>query len=106
MAVNEDVALNLLQLVALTIPPIAVLIQMLRRSENLAWRQRKWSFGLAIMSVVAFIGAGISVLVYFLRYVNVPVLLGAGLGLAVLGLVPFALFTGILYQEHKAEFGP
>lgn len=102
----NDIALNLLQLVALTIPPIAVLIQMLRRSENLEWRMRKWSFGLAITSVVAFIGTGITVLVYFLRSANVPALLGVGIGLAVVGLVPFALFTGILYQEHKAEFGP
>lgn len=103
---SKDVALNLLQLVALTIPPIAVLIQMLRRSKNLEWRMRKWSFGLAITSVVAFIGAGISVVAYFLVSVNVPVLLGTGLALAVVGLIPFALFTGILYQEHKAEFGP
>lgn len=102
----SDIALNLLQLVALTIPPIAVLIQMLRRSENLEWRMRKWSFGLAITSVVAFIGTGITVLVYFLRSANVSVLLGVGIALAVVGLIPFALFTGILYQEHKAEFGP
>jgi hypothetical protein len=103
---DTTIALKLLQLVALTIPPIAVLIQMLRRSENLAWRMRKLSFGLALTSVVAFIGAGISVLVYFLRYVNVPMLLGAGLALAVLGLIPFALFTVVLYREHKANFGP
>jgi len=103
---SSDIALNLLQLVALTIPPIAVLIQMLRRSENLEWQQRKWSFGLAITSVIAFIGAGISVLVYFLGYASVPLPLVVGLVLAVVGLVPFALFTGILYQELKAEHGP
>jgi uncharacterized membrane protein len=102
----NDIALKLLQLVALTIPPIAVLIQMLRRSENLEWRMRKWSFGLAITSVVAFIGTGITVLVYLLRSANIPALLGVGIALAVVGLVPFALFTGILYQEHKAQFGP
>lgn len=103
---GNDIALNLLQLVALTIPPIAVLIQMLRRSENLEWRMRKWSFGLAIVSIVSFIGTGITVLLYFFQYSNVPPVLGGGIVLAVVGLLPFALFTGILYQEHKAEFGP
>ena len=103
---SSDIALNLLQLVALTIPPIAVLIQMLRRSENLEWQMRKWSFGLAIISVVAFIGTGITVLLYFLWNAAIPTLLAIGIVMAVIGLVPFALFTGILYQEHKAEFGP
>ena len=101
---NGKIALSLLQLVALTIPPIAVLIQMLRRSKNLEWQMRKLSFGLAIASIVSFIGAGVSVLMYFLRYANVSALLETGMVLAVFGLVPFALFTGILYQEHKANF--
>lgn len=103
---SRDIALNLLQLIALTIPPIAVLIQMLRRSENLEWQLRKWSFGLAITSVIAFIGAGITVLVYFLWNAAIPALLAIGIAMTVIGLIPFALFTGILYKEHKAQFGP
>lgn len=103
---SDDVALALLQLVALTIPPIAVLIQMLRNSGNLPWRLRKWSFGLVIVSVLAFIATGISVLAYFLTHVAVPGLLVAGLGLTIVGLLPFALFTGVLYKEHRAEYGP
>ncbi|MFC7141993.1 hypothetical protein ACFQMA_19425 [Halosimplex aquaticum] len=101
-----DVALALLQLVALTIPPIAVLIQMLRKSENLPWRLRKLSFGLVIVSVVSFIATGVSVLTYFLVHVSVPGLLVVGLLLTVVGLIPFALFTGVLYKEHKAAHGP
>ncbi|WP_424019248.1 hypothetical protein ACOZ4N_07180 [Halorientalis pallida] len=103
---SQDVALALLQLVALAIPPIAVLIQQLRRSENLPWEWRKWSFALAIVSVVAFIATGGAVVLYFLSSTALPALLTLGLALSVVGLVPFALFTGILYREHKAAFGP
>lgn len=103
---DTNIALKLLQLVALTIPPIAVLLQMLRNSENLEWGVRKWSFGLALGSVLAFIGAGVSVLGYFILYANLPSILVVGMGLAVLGLLPFALFTGVLYREHKANHGP
>ncbi|WP_436931959.1 hypothetical protein [Halosimplex halobium] len=103
---SQEVALSVLQLVALTIPPIAVLIQMLRRSENLPWRMRQLSFGLVIVSVVAFIATGIAVLSYFLKYVAVPQLLVVAISLTIVGLVPFALFVAILYIEHREEFGP
>lgn len=102
----EDIAITLLQLIALSIPPIAVLIQMLRKSENLPWRTRKFSFGLAIVSVLSFIGSGIVTIGFFLSRFNLPVFLQTGLILAVVGLIPFALFTGVLYREHKATFGP
>ena len=103
---SENVALGLLQLVALAIPPVAVLIQMLRRSENLPWRWRKLSFGLAILSVVSFMGTGIAVSLYFVSSLSLPPFLRLGFALCVLGLVPFVLFTGVLYKEHKATFGP
>lgn len=103
---SQDIALGLLQLIALAIPPVAVLIQMLRKSENLQWRWRKLSFGLAILSVVSFIGTGIVVLLYFLSAFSLPPLLQAGFVLTVLGLLPFALFTGVLYREHRQRFGP
>lgn len=80
MSVGINVALALLQLVALAIPPIAVLLQMLRKSENLKWRTRKFSFGLAIASIVSFIGAGIAALSYLASYVQVPWLLVLGAG--------------------------
>lgn len=102
---SQEIALAMLQLVALTIPPIAVLIQLLRKSENLPWRMRKWSFGMAIVSVVCFIATGAVVALYLLGQA-VPPILSVGLVLILVGLVPFALFTGVLYQEHRAEFGP
>lgn len=103
---SVDVATALFQMVALAVPPIAVLIQMLRKSENLPWVYRKWSFGLAITSVVSFIATGALVAAYLVIHTGPPVLLSAGLVLAILGLVPFSLFTGILYKEHKSEHGP
>jgi hypothetical protein len=106
MTVAQDIALALLQMVALTIPPIAVLIQMLRRSENLEWSWRRASFGLAISSVLAFTACGATVLVFFAQLPDVPLVLQAGMGLLLAGLVPFALFTGVLYREHRVEFGP
>lgn len=103
---SVDVATALFQMVALAVPPIAVLIQMLRKSENLPWKYRKWSFGLAITSVVSFIATGGLVAAYLVIHTGPPALLSAGLVLAILGLVPFSLFTGILYKEHKTEHGP
>jgi hypothetical protein len=102
--VSVSVATSILQLVALAIPPVAVLIQMLRRSQNLPWKYRQLSFGLAIASVVFFILTGILVLVYFVVSLGIPPLLQVATGLTVLGLLPFALFTLVLYREHKMEF--
>ena len=101
---GTNLALGLLQLVALSIPPIAVLIQMLRRSDDLEWGMRKLSFGLAISSVLAFIATGVAVLGYFLTAGSVSPWLVAGMMLTVIGLVPFALFTGVLYVEHRRTF--
>ncbi|MDS0260578.1 hypothetical protein NDI56_14320 [Haloarcula sp. S1CR25-12] len=103
---NEAIALSVLQLVALTIPPIAVLIQMVRKSENLPWRMRKLSFGLALTSALSFIGTGAAVTGYILLNTSLGPLLQLGLGLTVFGLIPFAAFIGVLYQEHKAAVGP
>lgn len=103
---SQAVALGILQLVALAIPPIAVLIQMLRRSENLAWRWRKVSFGLALASALSFIGTGGTVVVYLLSTAGLPPILQLGLALTVVGLVPFAAFVGVLYREHRSAFGP
>ena len=104
--INSTIALKLLQLIALAVPPIAVLIQMLQKSENLPWRTRKFSFGLAIISIASFICAGIATIGFFLRQFHLSPTLRTGLVLAIVGLVPFALFTGVLYIEHKANFGP
>ncbi|MFC4553201.1 MULTISPECIES: hypothetical protein [Halorussus] len=106
MAINQDIALAVLQLIALAIPPVAVLIKMLRRSENLAWRFRRLSFGLAILSMVFFIFSGGAVLAYFYTAYQVAPLVQVALATTVAGLIPFALFTGVLYKEHKAQFGP
>lgn len=101
---SEDIALALLQLIALAVPPIAVLLQMLRESQNLEWQTRKFSFGLAITSIVSFLGAGAVTLLYFVQQHELGLLLRSGLILSVVGLVPFALFTGVLYVEHKRRF--
>ncbi|WP_227378347.1 hypothetical protein [Haladaptatus halobius] len=103
---NTNIALAVLQLLALAIPPIAVLIKMLRQSENLPWRYRQVSFALALSSIVLFLASGGAVLVYLLLNVRLSPLLMLALAFTVLGLVPFALFTGILYKEHKMTFGP
>jgi hypothetical protein len=106
MSQNTNVALAVLQLVALAIPPVAVLIKMLRKSENLPWEYRKLSFGLAISSVVFFILSGISVLLFFLANFVLAPWVKVAMIATVAGLIPFAAFTGVLYREHKAEFGP
>jgi hypothetical protein len=102
----KSVALAVLQLLALATPPIAVLIKMLRNSDDLPWRYRKWSFGMAILSIVSFISAGIVTLAFLTLHYSVDPLLQVALGLAVSGLIPFALFAGVLYKEHRMTFGP
>ncbi|MFC5971005.1 hypothetical protein ACFPYI_06625 [Halomarina salina] len=104
MTLQTDVALGLLQLVALSIPPIAVLIKMLRSADDLPWKLRKLSFGLAIASVLSFIGTGAAAVLFLMGQATIPTTLVLAMGLAVFGLVPFALFTGVLYVEHKRSF--
>jgi hypothetical protein len=104
MTLETDIALGLLQLVALSIPPIAVLIKMLRKADDLTWRLRKLSFGLAIASVLSFIGTGAAVVTFLLSRAALPGSLVLAMVLAVVGLVPFALFTGVLYVEHRRSF--
>jgi cytochrome c biogenesis protein CcdA len=106
MSLSQDVALALLQMVALAVPPVAVLLQMLRKAENLQWQTRKFSFGLAIASILSFLGAGVASLLYLETQFEVAALLVIGMGLVVLGLVPFAAFTAVLYREHRLSVGP
>lgn len=103
---ETKIALALMQLVALSIPPIAVLIQHLRQSENLPWITRKISFGMVILSVLSFIATGATVVAYFAQSEALPNLIQAGMVLTIIGLTPFALFTLVLYQEHRAAHGP
>ncbi|SEW02013.1 hypothetical protein [Natrinema salifodinae] len=103
---STDVALMLLQLIALTIPPAVVLVEQLRRSENLEWRLRKLSFGLVIASVALLLAAAVAVLGYFVASVALPTAVSAGLLLVIAGLGPLGAFLAILYREHRLEHGP
>ncbi|ELZ07398.1 MULTISPECIES: hypothetical protein [Natrialba] len=102
---STDVALMLLQLIALTIPPAVVLIDQLRRTQNLEWTVRKLSFGLVFSSVTLLLGGAVAVLLYFLT-VSLPITLIAGLLLVLLGLLPLGAFVLVLYREHRKEHGP
>lgn len=102
---STDVALMLLQLIALTIPPAVVLIDQLRRTQNLEWTVRKLSFGLVFSSVTLLLGGAVAVLLYFLT-VSLPIALIAGLLLVLLGLLPLGAFILVLYREHRKEHGP
>ncbi|ELY99542.1 hypothetical protein C481_14953 [Natrialba asiatica DSM 12278] len=96
----------LLQLIALTIPPAVVLIDQLRRSQNLEWTIRKLSFGLVFSCVTLLLGGAVAVLLYFLTAVSLPITLIAGLLLVLLGLLPLGTFVLVLYREHRKEHGP
>ena len=103
---STDVALMLMQLIALTIPPAVVLIEQLRRSGNLEWQFRKLSFGLVLSSVALLFAAAIAVMAYFITGVGLPTTIYAGLLLVVLGLLPLGAFVVVLYREHRLEHGP
>lgn len=105
-AETTDVALMLLQLIALTIPPAVVLVEQLRRSENLEWQFRKLSFGLVLSSVALLLAAAAAVLTYFAVRLGLPTTVSASLVLVVLGLLPLGGFVVVLYREHRLEFGP
>lgn len=103
---STDVALMLVQLIAITIPTTVVLIKLLRRSGNLKWKFRKLSFILVGSCIALLLSAAIAVLSYFLAQLQLPNTISAGLVLVILGLVPLAAFIVVLYREHRHEFGP
>ena len=103
---STDVALMLLQLIALTIPPVVVLIRLLNRSENLKWQYRKLSFGLVVSSVSLLIAAAVAVLAYFVANVALPATVVAGLSFVIVGFFPLGAFLVVLYREHRKEHGP
>lgn len=104
--VSTDVALMLVQLIAITIPSTVVLIDQLRRSDNLKWRFRKLSFGLVASCIALLIAAAIAVLSYFIAQLQLPNTVSAGLLLVIIGLLPLGAFVAVLYREHRKEFGP
>ncbi|WP_254522561.1 hypothetical protein [Natrinema caseinilyticum] len=103
---STDVALMLVQLIAITIPSTVVLIKQLRRSDNLQWQYRKLSFGLVASCITLLITAAIVVLSYFIAGLRLPNTLNAGLLLVIVGLVPLGAFIAVLYREHRKEYGP
>lgn len=96
------IAAALLQLVALAILSTTLLVQTLRTKRR-SWRYRRFSFGVAVMSIGSFVCAGIVTAVFFLSQFDLAVLLRAGLLLTVVGLASFLLFIGALYDEHGTE---
>ncbi|WP_408959289.1 hypothetical protein [Natrinema sp. 74] len=103
---STDVALMLVQLIAITIPSTVVLINLLRRSDNLKWTYRKLSFGLVASCITLLLAAAIGVLSYFFTHLQLPTTIDAGLVLVIFGLLPLAVFVAVLYREHRKEFGP
>lgn len=102
---GTDVALFLLQLLALSIPPVTILIKLLRRSENLPWPTRQAAFFSAIASITLFLTASALVLGYLFTSINLPFLLQVAFGVTVVGMAPFLFVTVALYRDHKANFG-
>ncbi|WP_267643841.1 hypothetical protein [Haloarchaeobius amylolyticus] len=101
----KQIALTLLQLVSLAVPPVAVLLKMLRQSENIDWTLRRLSFGLALASVLFFILAATGSVLSLLAAFSLSPTLRLALWAAVLGLLPFVVFVFVLYREHQLAFG-
>jgi hypothetical protein len=101
--VYTAVAATLLQLVALAVPPVAVLLQMLRDADDLGTPLRVFSFGLALSSVCFYLASGVAVLRYLGTAVGEPLLLRAAGGLLLLGLAPFGVFVLVLFREDLAD---
>jgi hypothetical protein len=101
--VRTAVAATLLQLVALAVPPVAVLLQLLRNSEHLGDPWRVFCFGLALSSVCFYLASGLAVLRYLHVALGEPLLLRGATGLLLLGLVPFAVFVIVLFREDVAD---
>ncbi|MFB6221548.1 MAG: hypothetical protein ABEH90_08925 [Halolamina sp.] len=102
---GKEIALFLLQLLALSIPPVTILIKLLRRSENLPWITRKAAFFSSIASITLFLTASALVLGYLFNSITLPLLLQVAFGVTIVGMVPFLFVTVALYRDHKANFG-
>ncbi|MFC5366046.1 hypothetical protein [Salinirubrum litoreum] len=100
---DTAVAATLLQLIALAIPPVAVLLQMLRNSEHLGDPWRVFCFGLALSSVCFYLASGLAVLRFLSTALGAPLLLRGASGLLLLGLAPFAVFVVVLFREDIAD---
>lgn len=100
-----DTSLFVLQLVALAIPPMTILIRMLRKSGNVSWRMRQLSFFSAGGSILLFLLAGALVLVHLVQSQDYPRVLDFALMSTVVGMAPFLIVLGVIYKEHKANFG-
>lgn len=101
---SNAIPLALLQMISLAIPPVAVLVKMLRKAENISWRTRQFSFALAGGSIVMFLCGEASVLVYFYNNVDLDPIIQIAMVFILLALVPFALFMFVLYREQKLNF--
>lgn len=101
---SQQIALALLQMISLAIPPVAVLVKMLRKAENISWRTRQFSFILAAGSIVMFLAGEAAVLMYFRRNVQLDPLIQLSMVFILLALIPFALFMGVLYREQQLNF--
>ncbi|WP_435097152.1 hypothetical protein [Halarchaeum sp. P4] len=100
----QDVALSIIQLVSLTVPPIAVLIKMLRNSENIEWRTRQFAFGLAVSALLFFILGEAFTLAWLLGNAGIPQLLSYGLICVLIAVTAFPPFMYVLYREQKLRF--
>lgn len=101
---NESVALSIIQLVSLTVPPIAVLIKMLRNSENIQWRTRQFAFGLAVAALLLFILGEAFTLAWLLGVEGLPQYLSYALICVLLAVIAFPPFMYVLYREQKLRF--
>lgn len=97
-------ALTLLQLITLGIPPVAIIGRHLWFAENLSWRMRQFGFVLATSSITFFLIAEGIVLYYVIRSLEVPTELRYGSIIIILGLVPFAVFLSVVYREAERKF--
>ncbi|GGL61673.1 hypothetical protein [Halocalculus aciditolerans] len=104
MSNDITIALKLLQMISLAIPPVAVLVKMLRKAENISWQTRQFSFALAGGSIVMFLCGEAAVLVFFYQQVELSPIIQIAMVFIMLALVPFALFMFVLYREQQLNF--
>ncbi|WP_277554126.1 hypothetical protein [Halobaculum limi] len=103
---STDVALTMLQLQALAIPPVTILLKMLRRSDNLPWAARKAGFLSAIASIGLFLAGAAGAITFLVSTTSFPPVLQLTFGVTVLALLPFLFVAAVLYRDHQANFGP
>ncbi|WP_435097155.1 hypothetical protein [Halarchaeum sp. P4] len=97
-------AFVLFQVAALFIPAMLHIIGLLEETDNVSWRVRQTALVFSFASIVCFVAAGGTVLVYAYTVLALPPLLFAAVATVEFALLPFGIYVPLLYIDERVLF--